>query len=377
MDATSCPPEKKLIDLCDGFLEPGELAELEGHLDACEACSERVNALLTAQRVDSQGKQASKETQLMVSGLLRLGANGPGPKLRAPCTEGDLGRLGRYRLLQVVGEGASSVVYRGVDKLLLRPVIVKAFRPGYCAGEDGKRELLEEARLVARFTNDLVAGLLDLGRDVGTPYLVFPHSNGASLDTLLGSAGNGRQDGGPVPLGPVETLSLAQDLAKGLEEIHRQGLVHRDIKPANLWVESPSGRLKILDLGLALVNGDTGWQSWAGGVVGTPGFMSPEQAAGKEIDQKSDLFSLGCVLYWLTTGRYPFQGPDLLSTLSALATVEPAPPTTECPGVPARVSDLVMRLLDKNPENRPVSARVLAEDIGALERELFPSIRSG
>jgi len=321
MDATSCPPEKKLIDLCDGFLEPGELAELEGHLDACEACSERVNALLTAQRVDSQGKQASKETQLMVSGLLRLGANGPGPKLRAPCTEGDLGRLGRYRLLQVVGEGASSVVYRGVDKLLLRPVIVKAFRPGYCAGEDGKRELLEEARLVARFTNDLVAGLLDLGRDVGTPYLVFPHSNGASLDTLLGSAGNGRQDGGPVPLGPVETLSLAQDLAKGLEEIHRQGLLHRDIKPANVVVHmDPEGKrhARLIDLGLACSRSSR---------VGTPAYRAPELEAGGIHSVSTDLYAFGRLLQELQ-GMTP-------------------------QGWPRGMRSITLALLDENPVFRP------------------------
>jgi len=231
-----------------------------------------------------------------------------------------------------------------------------------------RQRFLREARALAAVRNDHVVTVYDVGESQGVPYMALEFLEGCGLDHLV------KQDGPPALAG---ILRMGREAALGLAAVHAKGLVHRDIKPANLWVESPSGRLKILDLGLARVNGDTGWQSWAGGVVGTPGFMSPEQATGKEIDQKSDLFSLGCVLYWLTTGRYPFQGPDLLSTLSALATVEPAPPTTECPGVPARVSDLVMRLLDKNPENRPVSARVLAEDIGALERELFPSIRSG
>lgn len=278
------------------------------------------------------------------------------------------GRFHHYRVDRTLGEGGMGIVYLAEDERLARTVALKVMQPHIALQTGMRQRFLREARALAAVRNDHVVTVYDVGESQGVPYMALEFLEGCGLDHLV------KQDGPPALAG---ILRMGREAALGLAAVHAKGLVHRDIKPANLWVESPSGRLKILDLGLARVNGDTGWQSWAGGVVGTPGFMSPEQATGKEIDQKSDLFSLGCVLYWLTTGRYPFQGPDLLSTLSALATVEPAPPTTECPGVPARVSDLVMRLLDKNPENRPVSARVLAEDIGALERELFPSIRSG
>ena len=340
MEWSQCPPEKTLDDLCEGRLDAEELSALEGHLEGCNACSDKVHAILSRQREGRAGQPEPSESDLMVNGLLRLGGIGPGPILRPACTEGDLGRLGRYRLLQVVGEGASSVVYRGVDKLLLRPVIVKAFRPGYCAGEDGKRELLEEARMVARFTNDLVAGLLDLGKDGGTPFLVFPNSNGTSLDLLLtgngNGNGNGRQESGPARLGALETLSLARDLARGLAEIHRQGLLHRDIKPANVVIHMDGEgkrHARLIDLGLSCSRSSR---------VGTPAYRAPELEAGGIHSVSTDLYAFGRLLddlQRLTPGQWP-----------------------------RGIRSIAAALVDENPVFRPSLPEVQDELAGALGR---------
>lgn len=337
MDSVSCPPEKTLVDLCEGRLETDELAGLERHLEECGGCSDKVYALLKGQGHEGRGLAGPTASDLMVGGLLRLGGPSPGPILRPPCADGDLGRLGRYRLLQVLGEGTSSVVYRGVDKLLLRAVIVKAFRPGYCAGEDGKRELLEEARMVARFTNDLVAGLLDLGKDGGTPYLVFPNSNGTSLDSLLAGNGNKGQEASAVRLRTGETLSLARDLAKGLEEIHRQGLLHRDIKPANVVVHMDSdgkrhGRL--IDLGLACSRSSR---------VGTPAYRAPELEAGGIHSVSTDMYAFG----------------RLLQDLQCLASS----------AWPRGLRSITTALLDDNPVFRP-SVPEVQKALGAALRRM-------
>jgi formylglycine-generating enzyme required for sulfatase activity len=146
------------------------------------------------------------------------------------------------------------------------------------------------------------------------------------------------------------------------------GLIHRDIKPANLWLEEPKGRVKILDFGLARAAADEAHLTQSGAIVGTPAYMAPEQAAGASVDARCDLFSLGCVLYRLCTGVLPFKGKDSISTLMAVATENPKPPAAVNPEVPPALSELVMHLLAKKPEQRPPSAQVVAEALQGIEQ---------
>ena len=276
--------------MCEGRLDTETLCELENHLESCESCSSKVGEILSSLQQGVVRKFDDFGSDLLVKGMLRTGGAGLRPTIRASGQEGDLGRLGRYRLLEMIGEGTSSVVYRGMDNLLLRPVIVKAFRPGYCSGEEGKRELLEEARIVARFGNDLVTGLLDLGKDCGTSFLVFPYSNGVSLDGLLPnpSAVEGKTTTKMMSL--LDNLRLAHDLARGLAEIHRQGLLHRDIKPANVVIHvdgDGNKRSRLIDLGLACNRSSK---------VGTPAYRAPELEAGGIHSISTDLYSFGQLL---------------------------------------------------------------------------------
>src|SRR5262249_45645638 len=154
-----------------------------------------------------------------------------------------------------------------------------------------------------------------------------------------------------------EILRIGRQIARGLEAAHAHGLIHRDIKPANLWIESePSGRVKILDFGLARVADGDAHLTQSGAIIGTPSYMAPEQARAEAVDHRCDLFSLGVVLYRLCTGRLPFGGANTLAALSSLATDTPRPVRDLNPAVPPALAELVMQLLAKEAAHRPASA---------------------
>jgi WD40 repeat protein len=163
-----------------------------------------------------------------------------------------------------------------------------------------------------------------------------------------------------------EVLRIGREIAEGLAAAHARGLVHRDIKPANIWLEEPRGRVKIVDFGLAHASRGDVELTQEGALLGTPAYMSPEQAQGAKIDARADLFSLGCVLYRMCTGKAPFEGTDTIALLYAAATREPIPPKQHTPEVSSGVSDFILRLLAKDPAKRPVSA----DEAAALLRRL-------
>src|SRR5262249_44565321 len=153
-----------------------------------------------------------------------------------------------------------------------------------------------------------------------------------------------------------------------LSAAHARGLVHRDVKPANLWLEAERGRVKVLDFGLARQTGDPADLSQPGMLLGTPAYLAPERAAGREGDPRGDLFSLGCVLSRACTGGLPSGGEGTMATLLAVTRDPPRPPHQVNPAVPRALSDLVLRLLAKSPAGRPASAQAVVEAITAIER---------
>jgi serine/threonine protein kinase len=203
------------------------------------------------------------------------------------------------------------------------------------------------------------------------------------------------------PLSLAEAVRIGKEIAVGLAAAHAQGLIHRDIKPANVWLESRQGdretrrqgdqkaravspclpvslspglpskfRVKILDFGLARAAGDKGNVTHSGAIMGTPAYMAPEQASGRAVDARTDLFSLGCVLYRLCTGTMPFHGPDAISTLMAVTHHQPPPPSELNRALPRSLSDLIMALLAKDPQARPQSADDVAAALGDMERHV-------
>ena len=279
--------------------------------------------------------------------------------LAPPQGPGEIGRLGPYRILEVLGTGGMGVVYRAEDPHLQRQVAVKVMMPSLAASRSARERFLREARAAAAVENDHVVAIYQVGEDRGVPYLAMPLLRGESLDDRL-------KREGALPL--REALRVGREAAAGLEAARKRGLIHRDIKPANLWLEEETGRVKILDFGLARAAGGDAGLTQEGAILGTPAYMAPEQAGGTA-DHRSDLFSLGCVLYRMATGQAPFKGTDTISTLMAVATEEPAPPHEVKPGLPRALTELVMRMLAKKPEGRPASARAVVEAIRAIESD--------
>jgi WD40 repeat protein/serine/threonine protein kinase len=301
-------------------------------------------------------------------------AEGANPELYdflAPAQQPDeIGRLGGYRILQVLGAGGMGVVFLAEDPALKRKVALKAMLPALAASATAKQRFLREAQTAAAIEHDHIVAIHQVGEDRGVPFIAMPFLKGEPLDRRL--------DREPV-LPVADILRIGREASNGLAAAHAADLVHRDIKPANLWLESfpgqpgasaPECRLKILDFGLARVATDNAGLTQQGAILGTPAFMAPEQAAGQAVDGRCDLFSLGCVLYRMCTGQPPFTGKDTISILVAVALEHPRPPVELRQELPEALSALVMRLLAKKPEERPESARVVAEALRDIETQL-------
>lgn len=270
--------------------------------------------------------------------------------LRASIEPGSLGRLDHYEVLEVVGHGSTGIVLKARDLKLQRIVAVKALAPRLAASEAARRRFVGEAQAAAAVSDDHVVAIHAVSDDGPVPYLVMEYIAGLTLEQRL------RQD---KPFSLPEILRIGIQLASGLAAAHAQGLVHRDIKPANILLENSVQRLKITDFGLARIAAAAG-PSQIGALAGTPLYMSPEQARGEPSDHRTDLFSLGSVLYTLCTGKPPFQGETTSELLCRIRTETPRPIRELEPEVPGWLADLIDKLHSKDPSARPASARDVA-----------------
>jgi tRNA A-37 threonylcarbamoyl transferase component Bud32 len=281
------------------------------------------------------------------------------PFLKPPLQPDEVGRLADFRVLQLIGQGGMGIVFRAEDTRLGRVVALKVMQPQLASDAKARERFMREARAMAALKNDHVVTVYEVGGASDFPFLAMEFLEGETLDSL-------QQKVGRLPLAQV--VRIGKEAAHGLAAAHARGLVHRDVKPSNLWLEAPTGRVKILDFGLARLNCASQQVSQVGLVVGTPAFMAPEQARGETVDHRADLFSLGCVLYWLCTGQLPFKGTDVLSTLTALATEDPVPPKAISADVAPALSDLIMELLHKDPGRRPAPSQAVVEALAAIDR---------
>ena len=282
--------------------------------------------------------------------------------LSPPQAAGELGWLAHYRVLRLLGEGGMGLVFRAEDSLLSRPVALKVIRPEIADTPGIAERFTREARATAAIKHDHIVTIYQVGQERGVPFLAMEYLKGMSLGQWL--------DRGHKP--PVEiVLRISREIAAGLSAAHRHSLIHRDIKPANIWLEAPSGRVKILDFGMARSEREDVEITRTGTVMGTPAYMAPEQARGEPAGAGSDLFSLGCVLYRLSTLHLPFEGDSVMAVLTSISTKTPPAPRDLDDRIPAGLSDLIMRLLHKIPEARPVSAEVVVKELRIFERELL------
>ena len=295
--------------------------------------------------------------------------------LSAPQGEDELGRLGNYRVIRLLGSGGMGYVFEAEELTLHRRVALKVLRPDIAADPDNRVRFLREARAVAAINSDHVITIYQIV-DSEVPYLAMQYLEGESLESRLA---------GPRPITLLMALDIAKQAAEGLVAAHEKGLTHRDIKPANLWLEAkpvvsqsdsatnrgvlrPQAtvmRVKILDFGLVRRPTEPSLTS-TGFIVGTPHFMSPEQASGNEVDGRADIFSLGSVMYTMLTGELPFPGNSAMAVMMSLANYSPKPVIVKNPAVPRQVSDLVDRMLEKDPARRPQSAKDVVLAINEL-----------
>lgn len=278
--------------------------------------------------------------------------------LAPPEAEDELGRLGNYRVLRIVGAGGMGVVFEAEDLNLQRRVALKALLPTLGASANARKRFLREARAVAEIESDHVVSIYQIGEDRGVPFIAMQFLKGETLEDRC------RHE---PPLTMAEVLRIGREIALGLDAAHSRDLVHRDVKPSNTWLEAGSGRVKILDFGLARSTGEDSNLTRQGAILGTPAYMSPEQARGLPATFKSDLFSLGSVLYRMCAGRQPFQGNDTVDTLMAVATVTPPAPRSINPTVPLALDNLIMHLLAKDAAERPGSARDVAHALAMID----------
>ena len=289
--------------------------------------------------------------------------------LAPPQRPDEIGRLGEYRVLKLLGKGGMGMVFKAEDPQLERAIALKIMLPQIAENETARDRFLREARAAAKLEHDHVIAIYQVGQDRGIPFIAMPFLKGMSLEDWL-------RRKRPLTMGQI--LRIGREIARGLQAAHERGLIHRDIKPANLWLDAASdGRIKILDFGLARPEKEDTGLTRSGQIVGTPTYMSPEQAEGKKIDGRSDLFSLGVVLYRLCTGVLPFRGPNIMAVLMALATQDPPAAATLHPEVPAAFSELIARLMRKKPEDRPASAKEVVDAIAAIERNRIQTARTG
>jgi len=257
-------------------------------------------------------------------------------------------KVGRYEILDTVGSGAFSHVVRAHDPYIGRIVAIKIFPPEIARGE-AREKFFQEARVIGQISHPCVLVLHDMGIDEAsqTPYLVLEFVDGQPLDRVL--------EKGTVPF--PRACAWIGDIATALGIAHRKGVIHGDVKPGNILVTA-EGRVKLSDFGMArLARRDTGGSP----LLGTPAYWCPEQIMGRPQDARSDIFSLGGVLYELLTGESPFHADSVQAVCTRVLSSAPLPPSRRNSTIPAGLDDLVMKCLMKDPALRPASADSLAE----------------
>lgn len=370
---TRCPSHEELQQLVEGSLSGEHESECTEHLESCTCCQQHLEEIATAgtnlsQVVEKLNENVQEPTNayltavrsLEAQGLALTKTSGEVPRrevsldfLQPPTDAAYLGRLAQFDVMRVLGRGGMGVVLEAFDSRLQRNVALKVLDPELAGDPVAGQRFCREARAAASITHEHVVAVhqVERAKDGTLPYLVMQLISGESLEQRLEHAS-------PLPL--REIVRIGMQTAQGLAAAHAQGLIHRDIKPGNILLESHGDRVKLTDFGLARATEDVKLTR-TGFVSGTPMYMAPEQARGEEADHRSDLFSLGAVLYEMSTGKPPFAGSSALAILKQIADVPHKPLREVNPSIPDWLARTIDRLLAKRPEDRLQSAGELVE----------------
>lgn len=346
------------------FRSSDNVPEVAQHVESCEPCQTRLTNLAAdeqqwrelqswlsigelsadvyAESLDARQRWSRSTTwsETMAKSLLSPPSH---PEM--------LGRLGRYEIETLIGSGGMGVVFKAYDTELNRPVAVKLLAPFLAENTAARQRFAREARAAAAVVDDHVVPIHNVESENDPPFLVMQYIAGGSLQQRLDREG---------PMDVAEILRIGMQTASGLAAAHGQGLIHRDVKPSNILLDEGVERALLADFGLARAEDDA-CLTRSGFHPGTPHYMSPEQVRGEAIDPRSDLFSLGCVLYMLCTGHPPFRAETSYAVMRRITDDTPRPVREANPNIPEWLEVMVMKLLSKSPDDRYASALEVAE----------------
>ncbi|TWU18131.1 WD40 repeat domain-containing serine/threonine protein kinase [Allorhodopirellula heiligendammensis] len=390
MNVTSaCPTPEQLSGLIRGSLSVDDNIRFTDHIETCVTCQGALQAdatgelpiddLVSGVKKWNPGKESNywhamaRIEQEHPSGIHENrttdpSANGELAQTKDPAGELDfldpsddpayLGKLHHFQIARVIGRGGMGIVVEAFDPHLHRSVAIKVLNPQYQANDVARQRFCREGRAAAAISHEHVVPMYHVAKahEGEVAYLVMQLIEGDTLERRL-------SDRSPLP--PNDVARISMQIAAGLSAAHKREMVHRDIKPANIMIEAETGRVKLTDFGLARATDDVKLTK-TGMVTGTPLYMSPEQTLGETANEQSDLFSLGAVMYEMATGVAPFQAPSALGVMQNIMHLTPEAPHKLNAAIPRPLSDLILSLLAKKPEDRPESASAVATALASI-----------
>ncbi|MDR3620431.1 MAG: protein kinase [Paludisphaera borealis] len=365
-----CPDDNQLREYAAGRLRAESFSTVAAHLRSCTRC--RLQVFAGEPTIEDDGPHSfrfdltgdtlndAETINPRTDFDARLNQDDADSAVRYlfPDRQGSsLGWLGNYEVEYELGRGGMGIVFKGFDPLLHRVVAIKVMAPPLAVNERARLRFSREARAVAAINHPNVVTIHAVSEHKDVPYLVMEYVAGESLEDRIRHR---------RPLPTLEIVRIGAQIADGLAAAHAVGTIHRDVKPANVMLENSVDRVKISDFGLAQVALDCAELTPTNQVLGTPSYMSPELVEGKEIDARSDLFSLGCVIYAMVVGHSPFIGSHMLDVVRRVSDFDPLPLDEVDPSIPKSLAALVSRLLEKEPKNRIQSANEVADELRRL-----------
>ncbi len=338
------------------------------HVESCEVCLSRLQRIASDETLSNEAAELLSTYPVDVDYNLNAGqAAAESPLtvdfLSPPAHPEMLGRLGRYEIERIIGSGGMGVVLKGFDTELNRPVAVKVLARHLAHSGAARQRFAREARAAAAVVHEHVVSIHNVETEADDPFLVMQYVHGESLQARVDRDG---------PLDAKQILRIGIQAAAGLAAAHEQGVMHRDVKPANILLEHGVERVLLTDFGLARTVDDASL-THTGIVTGTPSYMSPEQASGESSDHRTDLFSLGAVIYFMATGHPPFRAERAMGVLHRICNERHRPIWEINPDIPDDVCDTIDQLLQKKPSRRIASASALREQlVGTLENLQHP-----
>src|SRR5215813_67235 len=278
--------------------------------------------------------------------------NTPPPTL----DRGTLLSNGRYEILNLLGQGAMGAVYKAKDNELDRWVAIKVIQPMLVSSPAILRRFKQELILARQISHKNVVRIFDIGETDGMKFITMEYIDGGDLKSLI-------IERGKIP--PQEAMDIVRQICHALQAAHAEGVVHRDLKPQNIMMDQ-NGRVVVMDFGIAHSQ-ETPSMTMTGALMGTPEYMSPEQAKGEKTDSRADIFAVGIILYEMLTGKIPFRAGTVIETMYKRTQERATPPVDLDPSVPVQANRIVMKCLEKDPANRYQTVEELLKDVESVD----------